>query len=241
MRSVTISLVLLFAQVAMAARVVIDAGHGGSNTGAAGPRAGVYEKQVTLAVARRLGAVLRARGVAVVMTRQHDRYVTLRERVRRAEAARPDCFISLHANASSHRGRRGIETYILAAPDAAVEARRAASRVADPVAALLTELRLLDAHRRSVALAAAVQARLVAATGDVDRGLRQAPFDVLAGQTTPAVLVELGFLDHPIEGEALLQPAVQQRLAEAIADGVMDFLQRSRESQNLVGSAPPRP
>src|ERR1700748_1186075 len=76
-------------------RVVIDPGHGGSNTGAPARAVGSYEKRVTMAGARRLAVDLKARGFDVVMTRTHDEYLTLRERVRRANAARPDVFISL--------------------------------------------------------------------------------------------------------------------------------------------------
>src|SRR5690242_10068420 len=87
-------------------RVVIDPGHGGSNTGAPARVAGGYEKRVTLAVARALAGELRARGFDVVLTRRRDEYLTLRERVRRANAAAPDCFISLHTNASGDGARR---------------------------------------------------------------------------------------------------------------------------------------
>src|SRR5579859_1657231 len=93
--------------------VVIDPGHGGSNTGAAARMSGRYEKQVTLAIARELKARLEREGVRVVLTRDRDEYLTLRERARRANAARPDCFVSLHANASPDHGRRGVETWVL--------------------------------------------------------------------------------------------------------------------------------
>src|SRR5438270_1222604 len=150
----------LMSTVAQAApfRVVVDAGHGGSNTGAPGLTAGAYEKRVTLAVARLLAEELRARGFEVVLTRGRDEFLTLRERVRRANAAAPDCFVSLHANASGDRARRGVETFLLARDAAEVEARRAASRERDDVQAMLTELKLLDAHRASAELARAVQA-----------------------------------------------------------------------------------
>lgn len=218
-------------------RVVVDAGHGGSNTGAPGLVAGAYEKRVTLAVARALVEELRARGLEVVLTRHRDEFLTLRERVRRANAAAPDCFVSLHANASGDRARRGVETWVLARDAAEVEARRAASRARDDVQAMLAELALLEAHRASAALAAAVQSRLVAATDGVDRGVRQAGYDVLAGVTAPAVLVEMGFLDHPIEGAALLAPAQQHRIAAALAAGIADFAGDVHAPQKLVMSA----
>lgn len=232
-------MVMLASTVAMASpfRVVIDAGHGGSNTGAPGLVAGAYEKRVTLAVARALADELRARGVDVVMTRDRDEYLTLRERVRRANAAEPDCFVSLHTNASGDRSRRGIETWVVARDAAEVEARRAASRERDDVHALLTELELLDAARASAELGRVVQSELVAATGSLDRGVRQYGYDVLAGVTAPAVLVEMGFLDHPIEGAALLEPAQQRRIAAALAAGILRFADGVRAPQKLVMSA----
>jgi N-acetylmuramoyl-L-alanine amidase len=219
-------------------RVVIDAGHGGSNTGAPGLFAGGSEKRVTMGVARALARELRARGFAVVLTRSRDEYLTLRERVRRANAAAAGCFVSLHTNASGDRARRGVETWVLAREAAEVEARRAASRERDDVQAMLAELRLLEAHRASAALARAVQSELVAAVGSVDRGVRQAGYDVLAGVTAPAVLVEMGFIDHPIEGALLLQPAQQRRIAAALAAGISKFAEDVQGPQKLVWSAP---
>src|SRR6188768_4241371 len=151
----TAALLLVLTSLASAEPVVvIDPGHGGSNTGASGCLLGSYEKQVTLAVARVLQNRLEREGVKVVMTRERDRYLTLRERVRRANAARPDCFLSLHTNAAPDHGRRGAEIYVLARDTAEVEARRAASR-SRGVEALLAELGLIEAHRASVSLASA--------------------------------------------------------------------------------------
>jgi N-acetylmuramoyl-L-alanine amidase len=239
MRETAIAIVLLASTTALASpfRVVIDAGHGGSNTGAPGLVAGAYEKRVTLAVARALADDLRARGLEVVMTREHDDYLTLRERVRRANAAEPDCFVSLHTNASGDRSRHGVETWVLAHDAAEVEARRAASRERDEVQSMLTELKLLAAARSSAELARDLQAEVVAATGAPDRGVRQYGYDVLAGVTAPAVLVEMGFLDHPIEGATLLEPAQQRRIAAALASGIARFADDVRSGQKLVMSA----
>src|SRR5689334_8544122 len=92
--------------------IVIDAGHGGSNTGAASRTPGRYEKQVTLSIARALQTRLERDGLRVVLTRDGDEYLTLRERSRRANAAGGDCFISLHTNASPDHSRHGVETYV---------------------------------------------------------------------------------------------------------------------------------
>jgi len=143
----------------------------------------------------------------------------------------------LHTNASGDRARRGIETWVLARDAAEVEARRAASQAPDDVQALLTDLARLDAHRASMVLGRAVQAELIAATGDLDRGVRQAGYDVLAGVAAPAVLVEMGFLDHPIEGATLLEPAQQRRIAAALASGIARFADDVRSGQKLVMSA----
>ncbi|HWD67147.1 MAG TPA: N-acetylmuramoyl-L-alanine amidase, partial [Caulobacteraceae bacterium] len=96
---------------------------------------------------------------------------------------------------------------------------------------------LLDAARASAQLARALQSEVVAATGGVDRGVRQYGYDVLAGVTAPAVLVEMGFLDHPIEGAALLEPAQQRRIAAALASGISRFADEVRSPQKLVMSA----
>jgi N-acetylmuramoyl-L-alanine amidase len=239
MRQTASAIVLPCSTTAIASpfRVVIDAGHGGSNTGAPGLFAGAYEKRVTLAVARALVDELRARGLEVVMTRSSDEYLTLRERVRRANAAEPDCFVSLHTNASGDRSRRGVETWVLARDAAEIEARRAASRERDEVRSMLKELELLDAARASAQLARALQSEVVAATGGQDRGVRQYGYDVLAGVTAPAVLVEMGFLDHPIEGAALLDSAQQHRIAAALASGIARFVDDVRSPQKLVLSA----
>lgn len=218
-------------------RVVIDPGHGGSNTGAPARAVGSYEKRVTMAVARRLAVDLKARGFDVVMTRTHDEYLTLRERVRRANAARPDVFISLHTNASGASAQHGIETWVLARDAADVEARRAATRETDDVQALLAELKLLEAHRQSGLLARDVQAQLVAATGALDRGVRQYGYDVLAGVEAPAVLVEMGFLDHPVEGAALFTTWRQQQIATALAAAIEEFADELHGTQKLVMSS----
>ena len=231
--------------------IVIDPGHGGANVGAPG-RSAVYEKQVTLAVARRLRQLLTAQGYRVVMTREDDRYLTLRERVRRANAAQPLLFLSLHANASPDHSQRGIETFILDRAVAEVEARRLAQRAAEPgpqtpparsgagdesagaVAAMLLDISASHWLRESARLGKALQDSLVALRGAVDRGLRQADHDVLSGVQAPAVLVELGFIDHVVEGPLLLEPAIQDQLALALLAGVQRYLgERSSASLGL--------
>jgi N-acetylmuramoyl-L-alanine amidase len=214
------------------ARVVIDPGHGGSNTGAAGVVEGLYEKRLTLAIARALAKRLEAAGVAVTLTRSDDRYVSLRERVRVANAAGADLFVSLHANASPTKAQRGYETYILT-PDA-LNVDTAAIRGADgaprdgldaTTAALVDDLERGSALPQAARLADRIQTRLgEARSASASRGVRQAAMDVLMGPTMPAVLVEVGFIDHPVEGVELLRRDVRERIADAIAAGILDFL-----------------
>jgi N-acetylmuramoyl-L-alanine amidase len=216
--------------------VLIDPGHGGSNTGAPGRGAHVFEKRVTLQVARLLAQRLRQAGAEAELTRQRDRYLTLRERSRLANALRPTCFVSLHTNASPDHARRGIETFVLAREAVDVDARRHASHAKDVVAAVLADLEHLETARRSLELARTVQAHLSEREGEstragarspLDRGVKQAGYDVLAGVEVPAILVELGFIDHPVEGPELLDEARQARIAEQLAAGILEFARPS--------------
>jgi len=211
--------------------VVIDPGHGGSNLGATGAVPGVREKQVTLAVANLVAAHLREHGIEVSMTRTTDKTLTLRQRVDSANKLGADCFVSIHANASPARAQRGFETFVLTARGVDVDGR--ALRGSEPVrprAGVDREIALVldDVERgasqwESAELAARVQANLRALRGkDLDRGVRQDAHHVLLGATMPAVLVEVGFIDHPIEGKQVADPAVQAQLAEAIAKAIED-------------------
>jgi N-acetylmuramoyl-L-alanine amidase len=232
MRFLAPALLCLALPAAAAPLVVLDAGHGGSNTGAAGVVEGLYEKRLTLALARAVARRLEARGVDVLLTRDDDRYLSLRERVRIANGAGASLFMSLHFNASPTRAQRGYETYILT-PEA-LDIDSAAIRGADGPPRPGTDAetaRLLDDLERAAALPVAarfaerVQARIAAVRGaGASRGVKQAPMDVLMGPTMPSVLVEVGFIDHPVEGVELLRRETRDALAEALAQAVMDTL-----------------
>ncbi len=226
--------------------VVIDPGHGGEQEGALSPR-GEREKDLALQISRRLAARLRRDGLRVVLTRTADVAVPLAARAAVANAIRADLFVSIHLNsmptAEARRVTHGVETYFLSADatDAAataVAARENADRLAgepdldpdDPVAAILNDLEHDEALRRSSRLAQDVHRRLVAALGAEDRGVRQAPFFVLAGARMPAVLVEVGFLSNPAEADLLRTRAHQDRIAEAIAEGIAAFRGKTRHA-----------
>ena len=215
--------------------VVLDPGHGGEKEGAVGP-GGVREKEVALQIARRVAAQLRRQGGRVVLTRTGDVAVPLARRAALANAVRADLFVSIHLNAMPGPARvhaRGVETYFLSADasDAsatAVAARENADRLAgeaeidrnDPVSGILQDLADTDALAESSRLAYAVHERLVRRLGAEDRGVKQAPFYVLAGARMPAVLLEVGFVSHAAESRRLAAPAYQEQVAQAIADGV---------------------
>jgi N-acetylmuramoyl-L-alanine amidase len=176
--------------------VVIDAGHGGEDPGAIG-QSGVLEKDVTLAVARRIALeAIRYPGLYVVFTRTDDRFLELTERVARARGVRAVVYVSLHANAAADSTARGVETYV-------------AQGARD--------------DEGSERLATALQDGVVAATGSKDRGVRSASL-YTAKATMPAALVEMGFLTEKLDARSLQDPAVQARVAAAVLDAVSDFL-----------------
>jgi N-acetylmuramoyl-L-alanine amidase len=221
-------------------RIIVDAGHGGHDTGAIGPR-GVREKDVTLAMSRRLAEKLRSLGYEVTLTRTDDRYLKLEERTAIANLARGDLFVSLHANANPRRDRSGVETYFLDVTNDRY-ARRLAARengVMDledepgDVQRILTDLDSKSSAGASRSLARLVQKEITVRTrqgqGPVrDRGVKSALFYVLLGARMPAVLVETAFISNRAEEQRLASPAYQQLVADGVARAVLDFAGQSR-------------
>jgi N-acetylmuramoyl-L-alanine amidase len=210
--------------------VVIDPGHGGANLGARGR--GIHEKQLTLALSVQIAERLRRRGVAVQLTRTDDRTLTLRQRVAVANRLPADLFVSVHANASHGRTQRGFETYILTPAGVDIDGRALRSDTPTPrpqvpaeAALVLDDVERGAAQWESADLAARIQRALRDRRGaSDDRGVRQDAHHVLLGATMPAVLVEVGFLDHPIEGIELLDPKVQTEIADALAEAISEQL-----------------
>jgi N-acetylmuramoyl-L-alanine amidase len=214
--------------------VVLDPGHGGTNTGAPGVVPGLYEKRLTLILAREIAARLqKTPGVTVELTRDDDRFVSLRERVRRANHAGAELFISIHANASSTHAQRGYETWVLTPEALAVDAEAIRGGDGPPRPGLDPEIAdLVDDIERgavqplAVRLAERVQAHLAEVRGSAgNRGVQQGTQDVLMGPTMPAVLVEVGFIDHATEGVELLRHEVREKIADAIAAAIVESLQ----------------
>lgn len=220
-------------------RIVVDAGHGGKDPGAIGPR-GTKEKDVTLALARILAKRLKKEfGCQVILTRDKDVYLALEERTAIANRIGADLFISIHANASQNRSVRGVETYYLnfskndkAAAVAARENGTSLKQVSD-LEMILFDLMANSKINESSRLAAEIQSSLVGSLGRhysqiKDHGVRQGPFYVLLGATMPSVLVETAFISNKTEESRLKNSNFQGRAADAIVAGVKKFAKASR-------------
>lgn len=220
-------------------RIVVDAGHGGKDPGAIGPR-GTKEKDVTLALALKLAKRLKKEfGCQVVLTRDKDVYLALEERTAVANRVGADLFISIHANASRNRSVRGVETYYLnfsknnkAAAVAARENGTSLKQVGD-LEMILFDLMANSKINESSRLAAEIQSSLVSSLGRhysqiKDHGVRQGPFYVLLGATMPSVLVETAFISNKTEESRLKNSKFQDRAADAIVAGVKKFAKASR-------------
>jgi N-acetylmuramoyl-L-alanine amidase len=234
-------LALLSSSVFAGPLVIVDPGHGGAQNGAVSPR-GDFEKDAALQISNLLASELESELHATVkLTRRGDEHVSLADRVDWANRQEPDLFISVHLNSMPTRKQRltteGIETYFLSASASGEQARKVAAREnaefaekkakgGDTLAFILADLQRSEAHADSSRLAYAVHEELVATTGGVDRGVQQAPFYVLMGLKAPAILVEVGFISHPDEGDKLVDAGYQLKAAQAIARGVKAFLQQ---------------
>lgn len=218
-------------------RVVLDPGHGGSDSGAIGPT-GLHEAAVNLDVARRVAARLAERyGVQVILTRDRDTYVPLEDRAAHANDAGVDLFVSIHCNAARNLEAHGIATFVLdtGSPRVAnrVTMREGELVSGDPwgggdVTRILADLRLTQHGGRSVRLAESIQramlhdARLLYPAVE-DMGVHPAGFHVLVSARMPSVLVELSFISNAAEEQRLRGDAYRDVLASAIARAVGTF------------------
>ncbi len=213
--------------------VVVDAGHGGSDPGAL-TEDGLAEKDVTLGVALRLQRLLVADGLTVVMTRQTDRRLTLKERAGIANAAGADLFISIHVNSIPSPDRRGVETYFPGEAQtpqieqlAGAENQESGYSLAD-FRTLLEGVYAGVRQSESKRLADAVQKNLFNSLKRVnpqleDRGVKTAPFVVLAATEMPGILAEVSCVSNPAEALLLRDPGYIQEIAAAIHQGVRAY------------------
>lgn len=230
-------------------RIMLDPGHGGSDPGAQGVT-GLQEKTVVLAVSTRLAQKLRMRlGAEVMLTRTTDIFIPLPERTARANAAKADLFVSIHANASPNPQTHGVETYYLnntedratirlAKLENGIRAKQQLPQREASLSYILSDLIQTGKEEESIALAQAVQAALVDQVRTTvplanDLGVKQGPFYVLVGAHMPCVLVELAFLTHADEAQRLGSAKYQETLAEGLFHGIADFLQTELSAKNL--------
>jgi N-acetylmuramoyl-L-alanine amidase len=215
-------------------RVVIDPGHGGHDTGAIG-KEGTREKDVALAIAKKLAGELREKGLEVVLTREDDRFIRLEDRAKFANTEHGDLFISVHCNAAANRKLRGVETYTLNTSANRYSIRLAARENASSekgisdLQFILADLATKANTEESSRLAEQVQRSLVSGLsrkydGIKDLGHKEALFYVLLGVKMPAILVETSFLSNLEEEERLASGEYQAEVAKAIAHGVEAFL-----------------
>jgi len=218
-------------------RIVIDAGHGGHDTGTIGPT-GLMEKDLCLDVALRLGKIIQQRlpGADVVYTRSDDTFIPLEERTNIANQAKADLFLSIHANSSQDHSARGIETYYLnlkgsaEAMEVAARENAASQEGVHDLQDIVKKIARTEKIDESKELAADVQDSLskrVQKTAKTvkNRGVRKAPFVVLIGADMPSILTEISFLSNPADEQLLKKPEQRQRVAEGLYQGVASYLQ----------------
>jgi N-acetylmuramoyl-L-alanine amidase len=215
--------------------IVLDPGHGGNDKGAISPN-GVYEKDITLEIAKELQQTLVAQtGCKVLLTRTKDRYVSLEERTAFANSQKADLFISIHTNAHRDRKLHGVETYFLnlsqdkeAARVAARENASSGKKISD-LEAILQDLMLNTKINESSYLAERVHGNLVKGLrenykGIRDLGVKKAPFYVLLGARMPCILVEVAFLTNKEEEIRLQDGSYRQALASGITAGIRSYI-----------------
>ena len=229
--------------------IAIDAGHGGVDPGSIGKR-GTYEKHVTLAIAKRLkDRIDREPGMRAILTRDNDTFVEHRERISRARRQQADMFVSVHADSYTNRSVAGSSVYVLSARGASDEsARWLADRenAADLIggvklddkdsvlASVLLDLSQGASMSASVDAAELVMQELYKIGNITNRGVKHAGFLVLKSPDIPSMLVETAFISNPTEEARLLDPKHQQRLAEAIHQGVREYFYTNPPPGTLV-------
>jgi N-acetylmuramoyl-L-alanine amidase len=225
--------------------VVLDPGHGGDNEGTKSP-GGLVEKDVTLDIALRLSDLLRASGYQVVLTREQDSSLSLRDRADLANAKRGDIFVSIHVNWLENQELRGLETFYLGATDdpylealATRENQQSGYSLAD-LKDILQQVYAGVRQEESRRLAEQVQRSLFAALYQVndgvrDRGVKSAPFGVLTRTDMPAILAEVSCVSNEVEARLLMTPIYRQYLAEALFRGIESYSRSLSQAYEVGG------
>jgi len=215
-------------------RIVIDAGHGGHDSGTLG-YGGIEEKDVVLDVALRLGKLLHERlGAEIIYTRSDDTFIPLETRTAIANKAQADLFLSIHANSSRDPSARGVETYYLNfttqldALEVAARENAVSDQSIHQLSDLVKKIALKDKIAESREFATDVQEDLYGGlekgnAGLKDRGVKKAPFVVLIGANMPSILAEISFVTNPTDARELEEPAYRERVAESLYRGVARY------------------
>jgi N-acetylmuramoyl-L-alanine amidase len=217
-------------------RIVIDAGHGGHDTGTIGPH-GLLEKDLCLDVALRLGREIEQKlpGAQVIYTRQDDTFIPLEQRTQIANDAKADLFISIHANSSHDEAARGVETYYLnfstsdESMEVAARENAASQESLHDLQDIIKKIARNDKIEESKEFAGDVQEslahKLEASSPAVrDRGVKQAPFVVLIGADMPSILAEISFVSNPTDEKMLKTTQQRQKIADGLFRGVTQYL-----------------
>jgi len=233
--------------------MVLDAGHGGHDTGAVGP-GGLQEKDLVLDVTRRVARLVEDKlNVKVLLSRDGDHFVTLRDRTSFANKERADLFVSIHANAHREVASAGVETYFLSSEATDSTARQVAAlensvvqlektpargNRLDAVKAILWDLAQSEFQLESSRLAEVVQDSMTQSLRIPNRGVKQAGFYVLGGAAMPAVLIEIGFVTNPKEEKRLKESKYRDEIARAIYAGLAEYKKKyDARARELAPSA----
>jgi N-acetylmuramoyl-L-alanine amidase len=237
--------------------IVLDAGHGGHDSGAVGP-GGLMEKELVLDVTRRVARLLQDRlQVKVLLSRDADHFITLKDRTSFANRAGADLFVSIHANAHRVAASEGVEVYFLsseATDNAARQLAAAENSViqlekpssgrtgrSEIVRTMLWDLAQAEFQIESSRLAETVLDSMSQALRIPNRGVKQAGFYVLGGAAMPAILVEIGFVTNPKEARRLKEPKYRDEIARAILSGLADYKRAWDQRARAVTSPAPSP
>ena len=216
-------------------KIVVDAGHGGHDTGTVGPN-GLMEKDLVLDVALKLGKLLETKlGAEVVYTRDDDTFIPLETRTAIANQEQADMFISIHANSSSDTSARGVETYYLNfttsrdALEVAARENAVSEKSIHELQDLVKKIALKEKIEESREFAADVQRSLYVGLnsrnpGVRNRGVKKAPFVVLIGANMPSILAEISFLSNPGDERKLKTSEYRQRIAESLYKGINKYV-----------------
>jgi N-acetylmuramoyl-L-alanine amidase len=208
--------------------IVLDPGHGGNDPGAIGPNK-LEEKSAVLAIAMRVKSYLAAQSVDVMVTRNDDVFIPLKNRATFANTKEADLFVSIHCNSSPSSTVRGTRSYIysrVASSKEAAEAAKFENKDMGVLEFLLHDLRKGADEDLSIEAAGNIQHSLVKSLALRWEPTERAPFYVLANTNMPSVLVETAFISNPSEAERLNDANFRDKLAHGIAEGIIEYLKK---------------